>query len=219
MRKRKSGPGFGMVLAFAVLLAAGFALLLYWRSNKSSFQNATPAETAAAQPEQRTETRTNEPSQASGESSARPENTQEVHLTPTSVLYYWPAADFVHFEFEVGEDESPVLDVDFNQNGRVDARLDRSYGLDTDGAFCAVYFQHSGGVSQCGAAGSVGSANVTAGANGGKTVAFVIPKRELSSDGATTRVTFGICHRGASSCDRFPAGSTGFAKSYMIPIR
>src|SRR5258706_485466 len=163
MPKRKSGPGFGMVLAFAVLLAAGFAMLLYWRSNKSSFQNATPSEPVAVRQEPRTETRRDDESPVSPETGARPGNTQEVHLTPTSVLYYWPAADFVHFEFEVGEDESPLLDVDFNQNGRVDARVDRSYGLDSEGAFCAVYFQRGGGVSQCGSAASVGSANVTAG--------------------------------------------------------
>ena len=220
MPRRNSGPGFGGVLALALVIAAGFSALLYWRSHKSDFESATGGPVAIQQePTPRPEvtpTPTPEP-----ETSARPANAEELPLTPTSVLHFWPAADFVHFEFKVGEDESPLLDVDYNQNGRVDARVDRSYGLDSEGAFCAVYFERGGGVSGCGAPGSVGSVTVSRRPDGTRVVEFVIPKRELSADAGTARVTFGICRTsgGAAACQHFPADAAGFAKSYMFAIR
>ena len=214
--RRKSGPGFGGVLALALVIAAGFAALLYWRNHKSDFESvASPVVREDPQP-QPTTTPTATPTP---EASARPANTQQLPLSPTATLYFWPAADFVHFEFEVAAEESPLIDVDYNQNGRVDARVDRSYGLDAEGAFCPVYFARGGGVSNCGSAPSVGSVTVTPAADGRKTVAFVIPKHELSADGANTRLTFGICRLGASGCEHFPADAAGFAKSYMIAIR
>ena len=216
MQRRKSGPGFGGVLALALVIAAGFAALLYWRSHKSDFENlTTPVVHDAPQPEP-TPTPIPAPT-PTPEASTRPASTQQLPLSPTATLYFWPAADFVHFDFEVAAEESPLIDVDYNQNGRVDARVDRSYGLDSEGAFCPVYFERNGGVSQCGSVRSSGFSEVTQRA-GGRTVSFVIPKHELSADGATTRLTFGIC-RGASGCEHFPADAAGFAKSYMIAIR
>ncbi|MDP9266912.1 MAG: hypothetical protein M3P27_01125 [Acidobacteriota bacterium] len=218
--RRKSGPGFGGVLALALVIAAGFAALLYWRSHKSDFENLSTARgTAAIQHEPQPETPPTPAPTPTPEASARPASTQQVQLSPTSTLYFWPAADFVHFEFEVAAEESPVLDVDYNQNGHVDARVDRSYGLDAEGTFCPVYFIRGGGVGGCGGAPSVGSVTVTPATDGRKTVAFVIPKHELSADLATARLTFGICRLGASACEHFPADSIGFAKSYMIEIR
>jgi len=208
------------VLAFALLIAGGFAALLYWRSHKSDFESAnTPSETVAVRPEpQPTSDATPTPT-PTPEAGTRPPNTQQLPLTSTATLYFWPAADFVHFEFEVAEEESPLIDVDYNQNGRVDAHADRSYGLDTEGAFCPVYFARGGGVTKCGGAPSVGSVTVTPAADGRRTVAFVLPKHELSSDPNTARLTFGICRRGASACEHFPADAAGFARSYMIALR
>jgi len=209
------------VLAFALLIAAGFAALLYWRSHKSDFESAnTPSEPVVRQEPQPTPEATPTPTPTpTSETGTRPPNTQQLPLTSTATLYFWPAADFVHFEFEVAEEESPLIDVDYNQNGRVDARADRSYGLDTEGSFCPVYFVRGGGVTKCGGAPSVGSVTVTPADGGRKTVAFVLPKHELSSDANTARLTFGICRRGASACEHFPADATGFAKSYMIALR
>jgi hypothetical protein len=207
------------VLALALVIAAGFAALLYWRSHKSDFGDlSTPSGPVAIQQETHSETPSTPAPTPTPEASARPANTQQLQLSPTATLYFWPAADFVHFEFEVGVEESPLIDVDYNQNGRVDARVDRSYGLDSEGAFCPVYFVRGGGVSQCGGAPSVGSVSVTPATDGRKTVAFVIPKHELSADSTTTRLTFGIC-RGTSGCEHFPPDAGGFAKSYMIAIR
>ena len=218
MQRRKSGPGFGGVLALALVIAAGFAALLYWRNHKSDFESVTtPSGPVAVQPEPRP--RTEIPPTPTPEVAARPANTQQLQLTPAATLYFWPAADFVHFDFEVAAEESPVIDVDFNQNGHVDARADRSYGLDAEGAFCPVYFVRGGGVIGCGGAPSVGSVTVTPAADGRKTVAFVVPKHELSADPATARLTFGLCRLGASACEHFPADAAGFAKSYMIAIR
>jgi hypothetical protein len=210
--------GFGGVLAFALLIAAGFAALLYWRNHKSDFESS-PSEPVAVQPQPEPSPTATPTPTPTPEASTRPANTQQLPLSPTATLYFWPAADFVHFEFEVAAEESPLIDVDFNQNGRVDARIDRSYGLDAEGAFCPVYFTRGGGVGKCGSAPSVGTVTVTPAADGRKTVAFVIPQRELSSDAATARLTFGICRLGASTCEHFPADSPGFSKSYMIAIR
>ena len=183
----------------ALVIAAGFAALLYWRNHKSDFESVTTVSgPAAVQQEPRPETPAVLTPTPTPEAAARPANTQTVQLTPDSTLYFWPAADFVHFEFEVATEESPLIDVDYNQNGHVDAHADRSYGLDADGAFCPVYFVRGGGVSGCGGAPSVGSVTVTSTADGRKTVAFVVPKRELSADVATAR-GHGVCLIGYGS--------------------
>lgn len=215
MAKRNSGPGFGMVLAFALLLAAGFAMLLYWRSHKSDLQNTQSS--VLTPPNVPPAIKGSEGAPTPKTIDAPPANAQHIELSPTATVYYWPAADFMHFSFDLGAAESPLIDVDVNQNGRVDGRVDRSYGLDSEGAFCAVYFLRDG-VSGCGDAPSAGFVDVDQGAEG-RRVAFVVPRRELSADVATARVTFGICHGANSACDRFPADSPGFTKSYMIPIR
>jgi len=202
----------------ALLIAAGFAALLYWRNHKSDFESVTPLSGPVAVRQEPTPRAETAPT-PTPEASARPGNTQSLTLTPTSTLYFWPAADFVHFEFEVAAEEAPLLDVDYNQNGRVDTQVDRSYGLDGEGAFCPVYFTRGGGVTGCGGAPSVGNVTVTPTSEGRRTVAFVVPKHELSADGATARLTFGICHLGASACEHFPADASGFAKSYLIAIR
>lgn len=204
-----------MVLAFALLLAAGFAMLLYWRTHKSDFQNTVS--NVLTQPETPPAGKANDGAPPAKTIDAPPANAQHIELSPTATVYYWPAADFMHFSFDLAAAESPLIDVDVNQNGRVDARVDRSYGLDSGGAFCAVYFLRDG-VSGCGEAPSAGFADVAQGTEG-RRVAFVVPRRELSADVATARVTFGICHGAESACDRFPADSPGFTKSYMIAIR
>ena len=222
MAKRRNGSaGFGAAVAMVIVVAAAFAGFLYWRSEMQE-QSPAPEPTAsavavpAAQPS---------PTPLPVSGSAHPlEADERLPLGGPSAVRYTVNGGAVTFQFEVGSDEWPSIDADVNQNGAVDANVDRSYTIATDGSYCAQYLTSASTWSECGGAPSGGRASVQRRGRT-RTVVLTIPADELSNTPEGAHVAFKLCHKegGAWQCLQSPGGRTDvgadFADAYLIKLQ
>ncbi len=113
--------------------------------------------------------------------------------------------------------ESPSIQVDVNQNSKIDGNYDRAYGLTRDKKLCVQYIISSGVSTSCGAAAS--SARVTIKQN---TYNFAIPMREIKRDinSATVSVHFQLTDLRTLRRTFYPtrSGFVDFTKVYKIKV-
>ncbi len=224
MLRRHSDAGFGLVVVAAIVIAAGFAGFLFWRSQQD---NGRGGDTPAPAPAVETPTPTPTPTPAPSNANAQPlEPDDRLPLgTGTSGVRYSVSSGVVTFQFDISQGEWPSVDVDFDRNAAVDEGVDRTFTFfPGNGRYCAQALLARDRWGECGSVQSSGSVEITR--DGRRMTAYLrVPASELSTDSQTAFVTFKLCTgRGRQiSCRQSPGGRTDgladFTDEYAIKLQ
>jgi hypothetical protein len=223
MPRRRNDPGFALVLVVAVVVAAGFAGFLFWRSQPSDQGGSTPTPTPVVQ----TPAATPVPTPAPTSANAQPlEPDDRLPLgTGTAGVRYSVSSGVVTFQFDISQGEWPSVDVDFDRDGTIDGSIDRTFTFfPGNGRYCAQALLAGDRWGECGSVQSNGSVEIARDSR--RMNAYLrVPASELSSDPQTAFVTFKLCTgKGRQiSCRQSPGGRTDgvadFTDEYAIKLQ
>jgi hypothetical protein len=225
MPRRHSDAGFGLVIVAAVLIAAGFAGFLFWRSQQGGNHGGdTPAPSPVVETPTPTPTPTPAPTSSANAQPLEPDDRLPLG-TGTSGVRYSVSGGVVTFQFDIAQGEWPSVDVDFDRDGTVDEGVDRTFTFfPGNGRYCAQALLARDRWGECGSVQSNGSVELAS--EGRRMTAYLrVPVSELSNDPQTAYVTFKLCTgRGRqTSCRQSPGGRTDgmadFTDEYAIKLQ
>jgi hypothetical protein len=224
MPRRNSDPGFVLVVVVAILVAAGFAGFLFWRSQPSDDRGAS---TPTPAPAPVVATPTPAPAPAPSGNAQPLEANERLPLgNGTAGVRYSASGGMVTFQFDINQGEWPSIDVDFDRNGTIDEGVDRTFTFfPGNGRYCAQALLAHDKWGDCGSVQSNGSVEIVPEGRRAQTAYLRIPASELSDDQQTAFVTFKLCvAKGRQfACRQSPGGRTDgradFTDEYLIKLQ